>query len=348
VQVYIPIPDESEAALKTGQIEVWKADDAAGAGEAKIVSMDWLDMSGNYRTSYRDGQPASAGKFYQVRFVASDTTIIWQGYLNPGVAFVEGERVTGAAQWTAGVEESLLSVLEAREFVIGLDSTIVPDWRIQKLIDQQKGEIETHIRASLTPETVTDEVYTGTNNNVLSLLHWPLLEVDEIKIEFPILVEKRVMEPHWVRPFNMERGTIQLITDAAVNAFITQSTNIPYQPLWNTFPKFPQAVYASYKHGWSGTRIWPPLRKGAAPKVEEMPLPGDLRMAWAKKTAIEILQIWGDAKGVGVASESIDGIARSYTASATTHIYSARIKAYQEDVKRVLDLYTRTFMAFSF
>lgn len=351
MQFYIPIPVSAERSVTA--ILVYRCpDDPDNTGHPKsdsaevIATLPLLDDSGNYITSWKDGEAASEGWWYQARFNdgASD---VWTGYAEPNDIY--GVRMTG--QWTQGIEETLISPGDVREMVRGLDLGNTADWTIQKMILRSQAAIETWIRSKLVSTLAEREAHDGTNRNMLRLYHWPLLEILELEVKYPNLIGTRTYNPEWIKPLNMERGTIRIMTLQAANAFIVQRGTLPFQPAWNVFPgdpqTLPQTVYCSYRHGWSGLRVFQPEDAGETPRTVTLELPHDLREAWVKRATIEALQVTGDAKGGGVASQSIDGLSVSYTASATTHIYSARIKSYTDDIKALLEPYTRYFFSFA-
>lgn len=81
-------------------------------------------------------------------------------------------------------------------------------------------------------------------------------------------------------------------------------------------------VLITYSHGYT---IWP---AGVAKAVTQM-------------AAADIMEIAGEAETAGLSSRSIDSYAESYTASATTTIFSARRIWYEDQFKKMLIPLTR-------
>lgn len=69
--------------------------------------------------------------------------------------------------------------------------------------------------------------------------------------------------------------------------------------------------------------------------------PGGLTELVCKMAAMDIMEIAGEAETAGLSSRSIDGYSESYTASATTTIFSARRIMYQDQIKELVKLHRK-------
>lgn len=74
-------------------------------------------------------------------------------------------------------------------------------------------------------------------------------------------------------------------------------------------------------------------------------LPGDLKLAIIQGAAGDAMEIAGEAETAGLSSRSVDGYAESYTASATTTIFSARRIMYHTNFKNAMKRWKRLLFA---
>jgi hypothetical protein len=74
--------------------------------------------------------------------------------------------------------------------------------------------------------------------------------------------------------------------------------------------------------------------------------PDDIAQGIAELAAASVMEIAGEAVTAGISSRSVDGYSESYTASATTTIFSARRIYYEDKLKKLLSYYRKPVWAF--
>ena len=74
-------------------------------------------------------------------------------------------------------------------------------------------------------------------------------------------------------------------------------------------------------------------------------IPNDLQRAIAETVAGSIMEIAGESGTAGVSSQSVDGMSESFTASATTTVFSARRIFYTDTAKQIIKRYNKPFWA---
>lgn len=264
-----------------------------------------LDKSDNFTTMYHDADGVAPGeegeREYRVRFL---------------------NRVGGEIPGTTpispiyGVEPEGITPLDVRKMCQGLDIGETTDDWIHDRIVGARFWLESMIRKKMVPTTKHEE-QDGTGAPCVHLMERPLISVERFYLEVAQVGFQMEIPLDWLRIDN-EISYVTVIFPAHAQAMLMGTgMPFPYSQGLATFAPIRHLIRVDYTHGLS-------------------PVPPNLREAWLKQSAIEVLQVVGDAKGGGIASKAMDGVSVSYTASATTHLYSARIKWYQDDIARIL------------
>ena len=153
----------------------------------------------------------------------------------------------------------------------------------------------------------------------IQLYRYPVIEITDIRAEFPVSQELLKFPLEWVR-LDKAGGQINLIpSSGSISAFfITQQG--AFLPLFQRFRYLPAFWRIAYNAGFEDDKI-----------------PIDVADAAAKLASISVLRVLGDLiGGVGVQSLSVslDGLSQSVplTKTATTGAFEGRISGYKQDL----------------
>ncbi|MCK4547713.1 MAG: hypothetical protein KAW17_09765 [Candidatus Eisenbacteria sp.] len=309
-----PCGGDDDAERDTCWIKLQKRVKGVGAYETVDDRIPLLDKSDNFITSYNDPAGVAEGESGEHEYRAS--------FLNR----TGGEIPDSETEGIAGVAPATITPTDVRSFIENLDTGETTDRWINDRILEAQAYIESRVRSKLVLTTEADERQDGTGGPLIHLFKRPLVEVQLLELKFPFAGFQRDIPHEWLI-LDKKHSLVRIIPPAH-EAFLILSAATAFPTHYNLtlYPPLPHVVRCTYTHGYS-------------------PLPADLKQAWLKQAAIESLQVIGDAKGGGIASKSVDGVSESYTASATTHIYSARIKWYQDDIERIMIRYEKLFFS---
>lgn len=165
---------------------------------------------------------------------------------------------------------------------------------------------------------------------MILLDHYPILEVDYVKMYWPSAQEAYDFPDEWIVP-DYDGGQINLIPTSGTlaQAMAISGTYLP--TVLTTVPYIPRALEVRYRSGWEiGT------------------LPHDLREMIGKRSCFPILNTAGDLiAGAGIANFSIsmDGLSQSIgtTSSATNSGYGARLKQFESEIRRDMPVLRRFY-----
>lgn len=193
-------------------------------------------------------------------------------------------------------------------------------------------QVEREIRFSLSEKTATDERYPGKAfsyilgsniGNSLQLRNFPVNSVDAVKYQIRTSGSKM----QTLSGLNIQIEHDNPVTGYNHGAVSFYPTQTSFQGAFagqygNILDTLDVVVFITYTYGLT---TWPP----ALVKVT------------AELAAAEIMEIAGEADTAGLSSRSIDGYSESYTASATTTIFSARRIWYEDKAKKILKLFSK-------
>lgn len=166
------------------------------------------------------------------------------------------------------------------------------------------------------------------NYGFLQLRHRPVIDLFEFKLVLPNnqVVVDLLANATWVKLKGLN-GQVELVPYAGdPTLFALAGTTLSGYPFITGAiqGQIPQMIYASYVAGYDIGEI-----------------PTDIRTIVAKQAAVTLLGVAGDALVAGVTntSTSLDGLSESvtYTVSAKSTLYQARIDMYKQDIKDFFD-----------
>jgi len=178
---------------------------------------------------------------------------------------------------------------------------------------------------SITERVITNEIHDYYMNdyisyNFLKLFRFPVTEVTDVSIQFPLSSDILTFDPTWYRAESVS-GQVNLVPTHGTFSSILIGQAGGYLPLLNQAFNIPAIMRVSYQVGF---------KKGA--------IPASIKEIIGMKAAMGPLNVAGDLiAGAGIASKSlnIDGLSQSIstTSSATNSGYGARILLYSKDIK---------------
>lgn len=119
---------------------------------------------------------------------------------------------------------------------------------LQQLLDASIAWVETEATVRFNPVRLTDEPYDGNGTNKLTLRKRPILSVQGVRVETPILGYNRVYTPAEIQVYP-KQGQIMVFTyKLAVEQALIQT--IDTQAWASLFPPLPNAVKVSYTYGF--------------------------------------------------------------------------------------------------
>lgn len=294
------------------------------------VDQDAKDGYDNWITYYEDEDPSLiSGQtyFYQVQYQAPDDI--------SNTSFTTVQTIVVKSELSYQ-----LRVSTVYEQLQGLDAALFQGKTVYRMIGAILDMTEEKIRTRLQPTKVVEEIY---NQEIfrkilgkqigyqIQLRHFPVRSIEKIqyRVRGDIKGEAREFEDLDVLITNNDasakgynRGTITVwprqASIAALFAGLVLGTGIHSPPV---------DVLIDYTHGYPA---WPP----------------GLTMHIANAVAGYAMEIMGEAITAGLSMRSVDGYAETYTASATTTIFSARRGLYITEYEKAMKLYRKPIWSF--
>lgn len=310
------IPDR-----RNTRIEVLRSATENGSYDP-IANIKALDSYKNWVTHYEDtnallsgGSPAG---YYKVRYLDKNGAELEQSDPKAGVVPLQAKPY------------DVLRVVQ------GLIQSYVTAEDIQTRIEEAVAETEQEIGMSLSLQTVTketrppedfDKIIGFTKGQIISLDRYPLY-YDANQTNGGIRVYYRIRglsnsgnEVEWTNidvqpafttgPTGFNMGAITIYP-------VSLTVGVPQAALfWKTHHASALQVLITYQHGFA---TWPT----------------DLKRAIVFHAAAQIMEIMGEADTAGLSSRSLDGYSESFTASATTTVFSARRELYMKQYDKII------------
>lgn len=298
------------------RIKVLRAASQAGpyAEIAEIYARDGYD---NHVTHYED-ENGAAGSWYRAEF------------LKDSIPTEQSVAKAGVTPYTV-TPQMVLDVVQ------GLPLSLMTAEVVHRYIGWMVELAQTYSRMSLSEQTIIKEphgfkaynriVGYGRGDNI-RMQHFPVIDIDAVYYRVRG-AQASVQDVLWqnldieIRNKDMatgyNRGEISIYPrDASVMSVLNLTSG--------DTRRRDLSILFSYRHGWT---TWP----------------GPLANIICHRTAADIMEIAGEASTAGLSSRSIDGYSESYTASATTTIFSARRMMYLDQFKEIMKHYRKPLYA---
>lgn len=229
--------------------------------------------------------------------------------------------------------ESLMTVADLKSrYLFGVeltnkDGNEMPDEVLQFYLDSAVSYLEMTLDLSIRQRNyIEKQDYRQTdyqNFAFMRLYHYPVVEVNSLKGQFPLGVDAVIFPRQWIRIYE-ESGELQLVpTIGSVANFPITSGSYFLPHLWSG-RHLPQFFICDYIAGF-----------------EDGEIPYLLNHAIGLVAAIGLLDILGEllyGPGITTKSLGIDGLTQSIgtNASATSSAYSARIESYRKQLEQYM------------
>lgn len=298
------------------RIQVLRANSLGGSYN-QIADIDALDNYDNWVTHYYDAD-GDSGDWYKAQYLDGSGNLLQETFPEPG-------------QSPYNVTPQM--VLDS---IQGLPLNSVASLMVQLRIKWAIEWVELQIRQSLSLKTATKEIYSRKAfghilgdriGHQIQLRNFPVQSVDAVYY--------RLRTDNTPNDVALEGLDIQIENHNPVTGYnhgaitiyptYTSLEGIFAGYLGSTIDPYDVAVKITYTYGYPSSADWP---KGVAEMVTKM-------------AAMDIMEIAGEAETAGLSSRSIDGYSESYTASATTTIFSARRIMYQDQIKELVKLHRK-------
>ena len=308
--VFFPISDNDDVAF----VEIERAATSTGTF-SNIATVKAKNPYGNFNSCYEDKTPLVGENWYLIKYFKYTDKSKTTASLVETVGPVEGEEPYPVTP------KMVIDVIQ------GIPKERVECEVVQRIIGWVAEDIENYIRMRLTPQTVVDEIYNydvfskilGPNTgDIIRLRHFPVQSIEGIKYtvrgapeqrEMPLNnLDIRIMNHDATRGFN--RGEITVWPSQTSINSVFAGLRLA-RGVWEAAIN----VFISYTHGWA---VWP----------------GPIAKVITDGAAAFAMEIMGEAGTAGVSSRSVDGYSESYTASATTTVFSARRIFYLDEFKK--------------
>jgi hypothetical protein len=296
------------------QFRIFRSNTQSGPFEELIIisSRDGYD---NWITHYEDDTAPSAA-FYRVE------------YLKESI-------VVETSPVKAGVTPYPVTPQCVIDNIQGIPLNRISAEMIQRQIRWAVEWVEIEIQQHLSAQTVTKEIY-GPNEyrkvlgaragQRIQLRHWPVISVEKVYYRIrgasqgsqdQELVDLDIQIEDLDNATGYNHGQISIwprsVSVAALFAGLT---------LTSDYNRYAVSILVDYTHGYV---TWP---RGVEQLVTEM-------------AAAFVMEVAGEAETAGLSSRSVDGYAESYTASATTTVFSARRIWYEQHAEKLKKLHRK-------
>jgi len=245
--------------------------------------------------------------------------------------------VTTAYNQRPIAKDLAISVQELKDFFLfGIDLTDdngceFPEGMYEFYIRSAQEWLEMELGGlAITERVIENEIHDYYMNdyisyNFMKLFRFPVTEVSDVSIQFPLSSTVLKFDPTWYRAESVS-GQVNLVPTQGTFSSILIGQAGGYLPLLNQAFNIPAIMRVSYKAGY---------KKGL--------IPANIKEVIGMKAAMGPLNIAGDLiAGAGIASKSlnIDGLSQSIstTSSSTNAGYGARILLYNKDLKERLNI----------
>lgn len=315
-----PVPFDEE----TERIAVMRSASQEGPYE-QIAWIRAKDGYGNWVTHYTD--------------TAAPSTVYYQAqYLKFADATETVDELTEVSVPTLGEAPYAVTPQMVLDNIQGIDMARVEAAAVQRIISWQVADMEYQIRQSLSEKVITGEehgpeaferIIGQKVGQGIQLRHFPVRSVEAVKY-----VVRGGVAPNEI---TMESLDIRIQHNDPTTGY-----NRGVLSIWPRIVSLPSIfagarfvggryqnvihVTFDYTHGWT---TWPP----------------GLVQAVAQATAAFVMEIAGEATTAGISSRSIDGYSESFTASATTTIFSARRIFYLKELEEAIKRYRKPIWA---
>ena len=309
-----PAP-ETEALKNVDRIHILRSTTKTGRF-TKIAETRARDYYGNWITHIEDDEPASTDERYY------------------RAMFLENGKIKGLSIITKG--DTLYQVTPAivLETIQGLTAEQVNAAVVQRRIRWAKAWIEKYCNIRLEPTQlvewhdmpVIDRIIGVEIGQPIQLNRWPIRSIDELAYRVHgadagsqdgIFEDVDYRIDHGttiVDGVAQNRGTFRAwVRHATINAFFS---TISFTTSGRSSNNISAVITYTYGYDLDG---WPLTIEEAVTKI----------------AAADVMEIMGEASTAGLSSRSIDGYSESYTASATTTVFSARRIAYEKQIAEI-------------
>lgn len=258
---------------------------------------------------------------------ASTTTYYYAEFLKSGLVVETSPVRVGETPYTVTPEMVF-------EQIQGLPLNRVSASLCQRQIQWAVEKAELIMRMTLSETTVTKEVHTSQDFNKvvgsgvgfkIQLRHFPVTSVDNVYYKVRGAIEGAQEWELEDLDIQIEHGNgLDDYNRGMISVYPRQTTvrSIFTGLALTNYPRMAVNLLISYKHGFTS---WP---RGLAQVIAEL-------------AAACVMEIAGEADTAGLSSRSVDGYSETYTASATTTIFSARRIWYETHVKELLKMYRK-------
>ena len=304
----------------TDKIKIRRSSSSAFSSPVDIATVDAVDYYGEWVTYYTD-ESASSAVWYRVDYLDEDSNVLNTGRV------IAGDEVLG------------VSLDQVFPLIQGLPRNAVNAQLVQQYIRYVITDIESQVRMQLQSTTVVEENYSGNTadkvfslynriGQMIQLRHYPIISIDKVqyrvrststKVDITDQLDITVEQKDAASGYN--HG--QVVFFAKNLSLVIPSTSIV---LYDVIRSRDIEILVDYKHGYAT-------------------IPNDLQRAIAETVAGSIMEIAGESGTAGVSSQSVDGMSESFTASATTTVFSARRIFYTDTAKQIIKRYNKPFWA---
>lgn len=303
-------PDDT---VEIDRVEVYRSMDASFSAPQKVTALDYLDFYDNYVTHTHDTNAPSVDCWYQA-------------------VYLEGSNERGRSPIRKGETVYPVTPQMVLDTIQGIPQNAVAAYMVQLRIEWAISWVEQWLHFSLSEQTVVEEEYPGElmrklighgyrgSPPLIKLNNAPVTGVDKVQYLIRPTGEKHELS----LDFRVHRHNETTGWNSG------QCTSFPkdlLQPLllhhpFRSIAGNPYVVLISYRHGL-------------------LKWPAALQQTITEIVAGDIMEIAGEAETAGLSARSIDGYAESYTASATTTVFSARRIMYRDQAKQTLKLFKK-------
>lgn len=303
------------------RVEVLRSETEGGV-YAPVATIKAKDPYKNWVTHYEDTDPIlSSGSpvgYYKVKYLDKNASPV-----------EESDPVAGVVPLQAKPRDVL-------RVVQGLIQSYVTAEDIHDRILDAVAETEQEIGMSLSVESVTKEIRPpGDFGKIIGYTKGQIIQLDRYPLYWDttdatgnggVEVFYRIrgignQDREWtqidVKPAVTSRA--DGFNPGAITIYpVSLTVGAPQAALfWKTHHASALQVLISYQHGFE---TWP----------------RDLKRAIVFHAAAQIMEIMGEADTAGLSSRSMDGYSESFTASATTTVFSARRGLYMDQYKAIM------------
>lgn len=301
-----PAPSDED----TAQIKVERAPASTGPW-AEVIVIAARDYYSNWVTHYQD-EGGTTGDYYRAHYLHTDGSVV------------------GTSTPLAGDTVYAVTPQDVLDSIQGLPMNAVNGRLVQNRIRWAIAWVEKQIRMKLSTQTATKEIYDRSKfsylvgNRIgarLQLRHFPVQTVDNIYYRLRT----------GSNPTDEELTGLDIVIEAKDEVSGYNRGTITVYPTYSSFSgifagylgrlldPYDVSVKITYTYGFTANN-WPEGLEEAVTLI----------------AAGDVMEIAGEAETAGLSSRSIDGYSESYTASATTTIFSARRIWYGERIKEII------------